>query len=206
MSKHIISKRVCSHRAPQRQLRRVNREHPSQMAACVYLATRECYIVFMMCLINHKRIGPFTNCMTLTSVPCPPEIRNSLRHNPVLRGPSTALLFHIPSIIFLTILQQFHHCTLPLSFLYLLVFLWTVTMETPKHKEHGFSVLKRRYFANLHHPHTHQKCTQQTIKLSIEHVNSTSMSIASIIGWERSYQILFSVKSGLRCFHYNINK
>lgn len=122
MSKHIISEHVCSHRAPLRQLRRVNREHPSQMAACVYLTTRECYIVFMMCLINHKRIGPFTNCMTLTSVPCPPDIRNSLRHNSVLRGPSTALPFHNPSIIFPTILQQFHHCTLPLSFLYLLGF------------------------------------------------------------------------------------
>ncbi len=100
MSKHIISKRVYSHRAPQRYLRWANREHPSQMAAGVYLATRECYIVFMMCLINQKRIGPFTNCMALSSVPCPPEIRNSLRHNPVLRGLSTALPFLNPSIIF----------------------------------------------------------------------------------------------------------
>ncbi len=116
MSKHIISKRVCSHSAPQRYLRWANREHPSQMAAGVYLATRECYIVFMMCRINQKRIGPFTNCMTLSSVPCPPEIRNSLRHNPVLRGLSTALPFLNPSIIFPKILQQFHHSTLFIFF------------------------------------------------------------------------------------------
>lgn len=120
MSKHIISERVRSRRAPQRYLRRANREHPSQMAVGVYLATRECYIVFMMCLINQKRIGPFTNCMTLSSVPCPPEIRNSLRHNPVLRGHSTALPFLNPSIIFPMILQQFHHSTLLFSFLLIL--------------------------------------------------------------------------------------
>lgn len=166
MSKHIISKRVCSHRAPQRYLRWANREHPSQMAAGVYLATRECYIVFMMCLINQKRIGPFTNCMALSSVPCPPEIRNSLRHNPVLRGLSTALPFLNPSIIFPMILQQLHHCTSLLSFplTLFLWFLWPVTMETPKHKKHGFREFKRRDFANLHHPHSNQKYTPQTIK------------------------------------------
>lgn len=114
MSKHIISKRVWSHSAPQRYLRWANREHPSQMAAGVYLATREYYIVFMMCRINQKRIGPFTNCMTLSSVPCPPEIRNSLRHSPSLEA--SALPFLNPSIIFPMILQQFHHSTLFIYF------------------------------------------------------------------------------------------
>lgn len=156
---------MCSHRVPQRYLHRANREHPSQMAAGVYLATRQYYIVFMMCLINQKRIGPFTNCMTLSSVPCPPEIRNSLRHNPVLRGLSTALPFLNPLIIFPMILQQFHHSTLLLFHLYFFLwFLWHVTIKSPKHKKHGFREFKRRDFANLHHPHSHQKYTPQTIK------------------------------------------
>lgn len=182
------------------------------MASCVYLATRECYIVFMTCLINQKRIGPFTDCMTLSSVPCPPEIRNSFRHNPVLRGPSTALPFHNPSIIFPTILQHFASFLFTHT-LFLCGFCGYVTMETispwkpQKHKENGFNVLKRRDSANLHHPHTHKNGTQQTNSCSsIVLVNSTSMSVVSTIGWERSYQILFSVKSGLHCFHYIINK
>lgn len=179
------------------------------MASCVYLATRECYIVFMTCLINQKRIGPFTDCMTLFS-PLPSR-NNILRHNPVLRGPSTALPFHNTSIIFPTILQQFHHSTLPLSFLYILcvcaVFVAMSPWKPPKHKDNGFSVLIRRDSANFHHPHTHQNGTQQTnFYSSVMLVNSTSVSMVSTIGWERSYQIRFSVKSGLRCFHYNINK
>lgn len=71
-----------------------------------------------------------------------------------------------------------------------------------KHKEKGFSVLKRRDSANLHHPHTHKNGTQQTNSSSIVLANSTSMSEHNRMGEIISNPFLCEEWAALLSLHH----